>query len=193
MGVDIRLRDDGDRDALVRLLCKQQPVSGYPVRWPLPGPVEGFIFRDRDEIAWVACHGDEIVGHVAVGRTSAELDDVFVPVLGVPGESLRVVTTLFTAPRVQGRGVCGRLLRTAEQYIEAGAPTGVLDVVPTHERAFAMYLRRGWQVVAQRRPAWQPADAPDFRYLVLRRQLPPPCVQVHPGAFARKAEGTSAS
>ena len=62
MGVDIRLRDDGDRDALVRLLCEQQPVSGYPVRWPLPGPVEGFIFRDRDEIAWVACDADAADG-----------------------------------------------------------------------------------------------------------------------------------
>jgi hypothetical protein len=38
----------------VTLLGEQQPVTAYPLRWPLPFPVEQFLVRETEEDAWVA-------------------------------------------------------------------------------------------------------------------------------------------
>jgi hypothetical protein len=42
----VRPRERCDLPTLVRSLGEQQPTSSYPMRWPLPFPVEQFIERD---------------------------------------------------------------------------------------------------------------------------------------------------
>ena len=50
----IRARREDDLAALVEILGRQQPVSRYPMRWPLPYPTERFISRTGELGAWVA-------------------------------------------------------------------------------------------------------------------------------------------
>ena len=47
----IRARRDDDLPELARVLAEQQPVTRYPLRWPLPFPVEQFLVRATEEIA----------------------------------------------------------------------------------------------------------------------------------------------
>ena len=49
---------------LVELLLAQQPVTRYPLRNPLPFPVERFLHADDAREAWVAEHAGRPVGHV---------------------------------------------------------------------------------------------------------------------------------
>ena len=51
--VEIRRRRHEDLPALVEVLAAQQPTSRYPMRWPLPFPIEQFVVRDG-ELAAVA-------------------------------------------------------------------------------------------------------------------------------------------
>ena len=70
----VRPRTPGDLPALVRSLGEQQPTSSYPMRWPLPFPVEQFIVREGQERSWVVVLGGRVVGHVGVGRPRGDVD-----------------------------------------------------------------------------------------------------------------------
>lgn len=156
--VQIRLREAADLPRLVEILAAQQPASRYPFRWPLPFPVEQFVVRGHEEAGWVALVEGRVAGHVSVGRVEGELAGAFVFGAGLPAERLALVSVLFVSPDEQGTGVGGRLLDTAVAWARDSDRLPVLDVVPSHGTALAVYRHRGWQEMGAARPAWLPDD-----------------------------------
>ncbi|WP_244931771.1 GNAT family N-acetyltransferase [Nocardioides sp. W7] len=156
----VRTRTAADLPALVDLLARQQAGSHYPLRWPLPFPVEQFVVRDTEEAAWVAEVDGEVVGHVTVARVAD-------PSAFRTEGKLAAVSVLFVADEVRGEGVGARLLDTAVDWIRARGRVPVLDVVPRHSRAVEVYRRRGWVEVARQRPDWLPAAEADLILMVL--------------------------
>ncbi|MCK9793811.1 GNAT family N-acetyltransferase [Isoptericola sp. 4D.3] len=166
--VVLRERRPGDLPALVEALAAQQPSSGYPHRWPLPFPVEDFLVRPDEEVAWVAEVEGRAVGHVSV--TSVP-DDRYGAIwsagAGRPVAELGCVSVLFVGPQAQGRGVGGALLDVAVAHLRDQGRTPVLDVDDRDGVAHAVYLHRGWRVVGEARFDWQREGAPPARMLVL--------------------------
>ena len=167
--VTVRPRRTDDLPALTRVLADQQPGSGYPVRWPLPFPVEEFLVRSNEEAAWVAEVAGHVVGHVSVCGVGADVGPAFAAAAGT--EDLAELAVLFVAAGQTGRGIGGRLIDTAVAWIRAGGRTPVLDVIPTHERALAVYLRRGWRVVGEIRPDWLTDEQPAMVLMTLAETL----------------------
>jgi GNAT superfamily N-acetyltransferase len=165
MTLVIRERTAEDVPVLGLVLAEQQPTSHYPVRWPLPIPVEDFLVRPGEEQAWVAELDGRVVGHVAVYSLAGDLREHFVAALGT--EELAELAVLFVAVDVIGTGVGGRLHDTAVDWIRGTGRRPVLDVVPVHDRAVAVYRNRGWQVVGQVRPVWLAEDFPTLHLMVL--------------------------
>ena len=154
----LRARAQADLPALVGILEAQQPTTGYPVRWPLPFPVEDFLVRSTELAAWVAVDGDDVVGHVAVTDVAAGWEaDGWGAGTGLPASALAAVAVLFVDPAASGRGVGTALLEVAVGHARALGRTPVLDVVSESTRAVALYRRHGWQVVGRARPPWLPA------------------------------------
>lgn len=164
----LRPRRSDDSDALAAILEEQQPASRYPFAWPLPMPIEDFIYRPSDESSWVAEVGGRQAGHVSLG-TVADDDGgrIFMEPLGVEAGRLRIISALFTSTASRGHGVGSMLLTHAEQLILDRGLIPVLDVVPAHATALALYRRRGWREIATGRPKWLPDDSPDVLYLAL--------------------------
>jgi hypothetical protein len=162
VSVTIRERRDEDVPALAVVLAEQQAGTQYPVRWPLPFPVEDFLVRPGEERAWVAEVDGRVVGHVAVYTLAGELRESFVTATG--SEELAELAVLFVGSDAIGTGVGGRVDDKGAEGIVASGRQPVLDVVPVHERAVEVYRHRGWQVVGEVQPAWL---APDFPTLVL--------------------------
>ena len=117
----IRPRTEADVPALTEVLAAQQRLTRYPMRWPLPFPVEQFVVRDVDLAAWTAELDGRPVGHVAVQCA----DEVFTPRLlaqhwerghGLPVERLGVLGTLFVDPGVRRMGL-GRQLHLSLIHI----------------------------------------------------------------------------
>ena len=165
MSLTIRDRRPDDLPALAELLAEQQSSSGYPVRWPLPVPVEDFLVRPAEERAWVAERDGAVVGHVAVHGLGGELREPFVAALGT--DALAEVAVLFVGLDTVGSGVGGRLLDTAVDRIVESGRRPVLDVVPTHARAVEVYRHRGWEVVGEVRPVWLAEDFPTLVLMAL--------------------------
>ena len=147
-----------DLPVLAEVLAEQQPASRYPFRCPLPFPVDQFIVREHEEAAWVARVEDRPVGHVSTSRVAGAMTAPFEEATGLPAEQLALVTVLFVATGAQGSGVGGRLLDTAVGWARERGRVPVLDVVRAHERALAVYRRRGWEAVGELRPDWLPAE-----------------------------------
>ena len=140
------------------LLAEQQADSQYPVRWPLPIPVEDFIVRPAEERAWVAEDPSGLLlGHVAVHSLGDDdVSDAFRAAMG--HDDLGVVAVLFTSAASRGTGVGALLFDTAVTWLRESGRTPVLDVVPSHDAASAFYVRRGWVEVGRYRPPWLGAD-----------------------------------
>lgn len=172
--MEIRRRRRDDLPVLAQLLAEQQAASGYPYRWPLPFPVEQFLVRDYEETAWVAelsgpgTGPPVVVGHVMAGTVvGSGLEQTFREATGCADPA--IVAVLFVGAAARGQGVGGRLLDTAVGWARERGRVPVLDVLPLHGSARALYRDRGWVEVGRTRFDWLPAGEPD----VLLMALPP--------------------
>lgn len=157
--VTVRPRTPHDVPALVAVLTAQQPASGYPVRWPLPFPVEEFVVRRGELGAWVVTVDGGVAGHVALLHPATGWEaDAFTGTTGEPVGRLAAVSTLFVDQDRRGLGLGTRLLDAAVAHARALDRVPVLDVVQEHSVAADLYRRRGWRVVGEVRPHWLPAD-----------------------------------
>ena len=172
----MRRRTAADLPALVGILEAQRPSSGYPVRWPLPFPVEEFIARRTEVAAWVAVDPDRedaVVGHVSLTDVAPGWEaDGWGAGTGLPASALAAVSGLFVDPSATGRGAGSTLLATAVDHARALERTPVLDVVSESSRAVALYERDGWQVVGRARPPWLPDDREPLLLMALLAPAP---------------------
>ena len=160
--VVVRARRPDDLPALARLLAEQQAATEYPLRWPLPFPVEQFLVRTGELVAWVVEADEGVAGHVAVSAREPD-DELCRAVREMLGhEEFALVTVLFVGAGHGGRGLGSLLLDTATEWIRAHGLTPVLDVVPTHDRAVGLYLTRGWVEIGRLRLPWLSPDRPDL-------------------------------
>ncbi len=154
-------------------LAAQQPSSRYPFQWPLPFPVEEFLVRSHEEAAWVARVDGRAVGHVSVGRVEGDVAEPFALATGRPAGELAIVRVLFVALDLLGSGIGGRLLDTAVDWARERGRLPVLDVVPGHGPALAVYRHRGWDVVGRLHPTWLPADEEAMVLMMLTAEAEP--------------------
>jgi GNAT superfamily N-acetyltransferase len=169
----VRGRAAADLPALADILEAQRPHTGYPVRWPLPFPVEDFIARPTELAAWVALVGDVVVGHVALTAVSDGWEaDGWCAGTGRTAPELAAVSVLFVDPSATGRGVGSALLTTAVDHARSLHRMPVLDVVSESTRAVALYERHGWQVVGRAAPAWLPEGLEPFVLMALPEPAP---------------------
>jgi GNAT superfamily N-acetyltransferase len=152
----VRRRRPEDLQTLVTLLAEQQPVTAYPLRWPLPFPVEQFLVRPDELAAWVVELDGVVTGHVSVAVPDAELGPLLADLAGT--DRLALVAVLFVGLGAGGQGLGGLLLDTAVAFIRESGRVPVLDVVPEHDRAVGLYRSRGWHEIGRLRPAWLPED-----------------------------------
>ena len=183
----IRRRRTEDVEALCTLLAEQQPSSRYPFRWPPPYPVSDFIVRKRERAAWVAESEAGLLGHVAVlDGAGSEHGRTVEALTGVPPQGQGVVAVLFVALRARRRGVGRLLLEVAVEHCRAEGLRPVLDVVPAHEAAVALYSEAGWQVLSHVRAAWMPEHAPDLLLMTLPA-VPPVSAEPAPSRPAEQS------
>ncbi|AKT51480.1 GNAT family N-acetyltransferase [Arsenicicoccus sp. oral taxon 190] len=171
---DVRPRRDADVPELARLLLEQQPTSGYPYRNPLPFPPEDFVRRGGELASFVAERDGELLGHVAVTRArepepgpAGDVERAWERGHGRPWPELAVIGSFFTTLAARGTGAGRALHDTAVAEIRRQGLLPCLDVLPTHERAYALYPRLGWVEVGRARPSWLAAQAPDEVAMVL--------------------------
>jgi GNAT superfamily N-acetyltransferase len=167
----IRPRADSDVAELVAALSEQQKSSLYPLRWPLPFPVEEFIVRAGELASWVAEDGGALLGHVAASTPG---DDATGRALraATGREGIAEVSVLFTTLAARGRGVGGLLMDTAVDFIRSRGLLPVLDVVGARDTALALYRNRGWIEVGRVRPDWMPAHLTGDEAEMVLMELP---------------------
>jgi GNAT superfamily N-acetyltransferase len=166
--VEIRPRQADDVIGLGAVLAAQQATSRYPMRWPLPFPVERFIARDHELAAWTALLDDRPVGHVAVLEAGdTEFTGHWSRGHALPAGRLAVLSTLFVDTRLRRTGLGRRLHDTAVGWMREHGRAPCLDVIPVHEAATGLYVGLGWREVCRLRPGWLPDEAPDMVGMVL--------------------------
>lgn len=153
----IRPRRPEDVPVLVEVLLAQQPLTRYPVRNPLPFPVEDFLHARDAQAAWVAQIDGRVVGHVcwtsgpdpttAAVTACARAHHCDVSELGW-------VSALFVALGAGGQGVGRRLLATAVDAIRGSDRRPCLEVVDLNPVAGRLYRSTGWVEVLRTRPEW---------------------------------------
>ena len=164
----VRPRRPDDVPVLAAVLAEQQPRSRYPFRWPFPTGAEDFLVRSYEQVAWVAELDGEVVGHVMVGWVDRDGPGaVFRRETGCDDPA--IVSVLFVGTSARGLGVGGLLLDTAVAWARAADRVPVLDVVPLHGSALAVYEHRGWVRIGTARFDWLTDDQPD----VVLMALPP--------------------
>ena len=149
---------------------RQQPLTHYPFRNPLPFPVEEFVVRRGELASWVAVAeqvstssttgtgSTTVVGHVSVlDVTDHEIGPAWSVATGRPVEELAAVSVLVVDHERTGHGIGSRLMETCEAHLREIGRQPVLEVVGgAHGRAVSLYLARGWQIVGDVKPHWLP-------------------------------------
>jgi ribosomal protein S18 acetylase RimI-like enzyme len=168
--VVVRERRPADVPVVGELIMRQQPLTRYPFRNPLPFPVEQFVARPGELAAWVAVVGPEerVAGHVSVlDVTDHPIGPEWAAAAGRPVEELAAVSVLVVDHELTGRGIARALMDTCERHLGGVGRVPVLEVVGAHSRAAALYRARGWQVVGTARPHWLPRDEDPVDLMVL--------------------------
>lgn len=169
--VRIRRRVDADLPGLVEALGAQQPVTHYPLTWPLPFPAKQLLCSESDLAAWTAELGGCPVGHIAlrqVDQTSDEHVQAWIAAHERPAGRLAEVTALFVGNEVRGVGVGGRLLATAVSWTARRRLAPCLLVVSDPRNSAAdMYQHKGWKVVGRSRASWISEPAQELLAMVL--------------------------
>ncbi len=140
----IRTRSRSDGEALEAIARETHQLDRYPMY--LPEDLRSFIVNEDALGAWVAAgDDDEVLGHVALHRSSAkEVMDMAVLATGVAEDRIAVVARLLVAPAVRRRGTGRALLDKATQEAARLGRRAVLDVVEGHIAAIRLYENCGW-------------------------------------------------
>jgi GNAT superfamily N-acetyltransferase len=165
----IRPRRPEDVAVVGELIMRQQPLTRYPFRNPLPFPVAEFVVRRGELASWVADLDGVPVGHVSVlDVTDHEIGPAWSAAAGRPVEELAAVSVLVVDHEHTGIGIGSRLMDTCEAHLRAIGRQPVLEVVGgAHGRAVSLYLNRGWVVTGDVKPHWLPDGEGPVHIMVL--------------------------
>jgi GNAT superfamily N-acetyltransferase len=153
----VRPRVPADVRPVCELLLRQQPLTRYPFRNPLPFPVEEFVQRPGELAAWVAEEDGRLLGHVSLCDVGEHhLGPRWAAAVGRPVTDLATVSVLVVDPEATGRGIARALLDTCEQHARDVGRVPVLEVLSLQERAAALYRSRGWREIGEDDPDWLP-------------------------------------
>ncbi len=154
----IRDRSTFDGKALEAIARETHQLDRYPMY--LPEDLRSFIVNEDALGAWVAVDDDEVLGHVALHRSSAkQVMDIAVLATGFAEDRIAVVARLLVAPAARRRGMGRALLEKATQEAARRGRRAVLDVVEEHKAAINLYESCGWKRVG--RVDWSlPGDLP---------------------------------
>lgn len=145
----VRARSEDDLEACERLARAVHELDGYPVFVP-DDDFRAFVAAPAALGAWVAEADAGIIGHIALhSTTSLPIVGLLRSRLGVSASEVGVVARLMVAPSMRRRGVARTLLdvATADAWCRGLVP--ILDVVPRHEAAIALYESAGWSQLGQ--------------------------------------------
>ena len=163
----IRARRPDDINVLAAALLRQQGESGYPVRNPLPMPVEDFLHADDAVAAWTAELDGRPAGHVcrtgpARSFTDADvLNAVCARAYGCAVADLTWINAFFVDTDARGLGLGRQLLHTVVDDALQHGLRPCLEVHPAHPAALSLYVSSGWTVVHRLRPDWLRAAVGD--------------------------------
>ncbi len=158
---------------MVEVIERQQPLTRYPFRNPLPFPAEDFVVRRGELAAWVAVVEEDgaprVAGHVAVlAVADTPIGRLWSAAAGRPVSELGAVSVLVVDHELTGRGLGGALLSAAEEFLADRGLTPVLEVLDAHDRAAWIYRDRGWEQVGTARPEWLPEAEDPVQLMILR-------------------------
>jgi GNAT superfamily N-acetyltransferase len=141
--MQVRARAEEDLAACQRLAEIVHVNDGYPVY--LPEDLRSFLAAPNALAAWVAVHGGEIVGHVALhAGSSGAVTALAQDMTGLPAARLGVVARLLVSPSVRRLGIGRSLLDVAAGHAVQLGLQPILDVVDRHEAAIRLYEKSGW-------------------------------------------------
>ena len=140
----VRAREQRDLDKLAEIAAEVQQNDGYPGK--RPRDLGAFLVSGDGLGAWVAELDGQVVGHVALHRSSLPV------VMGRAREALgaasddelAVVARLIVDPSTRRVGVGGALLEQAAAAARNLDRQPILDVVTRYDAANALYLAAGW-------------------------------------------------
>ncbi|KAK0316491.1 hypothetical protein LTR01_000239 [Friedmanniomyces endolithicus] len=139
--VTVRLRTDVDLDSCVEVLCRVYAKDGYPVE----GTSYAHRFlQDGLRRAWVAEHGDTIIGHVAIGNATERDPAVILWRKLYPDEPVVVLERLFVDPKHRGSGAATGLIRAVEAWSRQEGIRLILFALSKDQVAIRLYGRLGW-------------------------------------------------
>jgi GNAT superfamily N-acetyltransferase len=174
--ITIRARRSADMAALADILLAQQPTSRYPIRNPLPFPIEQFLHADDAVAAWTAEFQGRPVGHICrtEPRTTTDAADMnhnCAKSHGCDVDQLGWVSALFIGSEARNLGLGRRLLATVVEDICRAGLYPCLTTIPTHPAALSLYESTGWREVMRQRPDWLRDelgdDGPEERVMTL--------------------------
>ncbi|MDQ1379753.1 MAG: hypothetical protein QOJ71_472 [Actinomycetota bacterium] len=141
----IRPRSDDDLDACESLARTVHFVDGYPAYIP-NDDFRSFFATTGALAAFVGVLDDEIVGHVALHRSTAPVAMALAQSrLGIEAARLGVIARLMVAPTARRRGLARALLETVTDAARERGLVPILDVVTRHYGAVALYESVGWR------------------------------------------------
>lgn len=159
----IRPRRDSDAGVLEAIAYRTHELDGYPKY--LPGDLKSFIVDTAALGAWVAVCAREVVGHVALHRSSVpEVMEMALSATGLGPEGIAVVARMLVDPPARRQGIGRALLGLAEVEAARLGRKAVLDVVDVHQAAIALYDACGWTRVGEVR--WELPGGRPFREFV---------------------------
>jgi GNAT superfamily N-acetyltransferase len=143
MPATIRLRDDADKDACIRLLALVHVQDRYPLQWP--DDAADWLNPRALIAAWVAEESGAVLGHVALHSAESDSDGLeWAESFGLRPSRIAWVSRLFVDPESRRRGVGSELLDTASGYANGLGLRPALEVVESDRAAIALYERSGW-------------------------------------------------
>ena len=147
--MELRPRRPEDLPGLLALLQRTHEQEAYPVR--SEAVADWWLAAEHELGAWVAVHGERVVGHVALHPAAGAGLPGWQQATGRGPDGLAVVSRLFTDRSLPGAGAA--LLEEAVAQARAAGREPVLQVDPD-SAALDWYRRRGWREVGTARQTW---------------------------------------
>lgn len=173
---DIRARPRRPEDLgpIGRRVMAEQPRTLFPVRNPLPFPVETFL-HDRDAVtAWVVdlpgagpvAHACWVRGPMS-GAEGPAMTQACAAAHACDPADLGWLSSVFVAQEARGRGLARLLIDRVLADLRSHGARPCLEVVTLNPAARALYLRDGWVDVWTGYPVWAQGHDASVHAMVL--------------------------